>query len=33
MFVNAVVLYDDKIVLTFNCKDGSTAVDINEIKA
>lgn len=30
-FINAVYLYDDKIVLTFNYKDGSKAITLDEI--
>jgi hypothetical protein len=31
-FVNAVYLYDDKIVLTFNDKEGAKTISLNEIK-
>ena len=31
-FVNAVYLYDDKIVLTFNYKDGSKTIELAESK-
>jgi len=31
-FVNAVYLYDDRIVLTFNYKDGSKTVTMGEIE-
>jgi len=30
-FVNAVYLYDDKMVLTFNYKDGSKTITFDEI--
>ncbi|MBP3624370.1 MAG: recombinase family protein, partial [Peptococcaceae bacterium] len=30
-FVNAVYLYDDKLVLTFNYKDGTKTISLNEI--
>ena len=32
MFNNAVYLYDDKIVLTFNYKDGTKTITLDEIK-
>ena len=32
-FVNAVFLYDDKIVLTFNYKDGSKTLSLQEIES
>ena len=31
-FVNAIYLYDDKIVLTFNYKDGTKTITLNEIE-
>ncbi|MDR0854003.1 MAG: recombinase family protein [Clostridiales Family XIII bacterium] len=31
-FVNAVYVYDDKIVFTFNCRDGTEAVSIEQIE-
>lgn len=32
IFVNSVYLYDDKIVINFNYKDGSKAVRTDEVK-
>ena len=32
-FVNAVFVYDDKIVLTFNYKDGSKTISLDDIKS
>ena len=32
-FVNAVYLYDDKIILTFNYKDSTTTISLNDIKS
>lgn len=31
-FVNAVYVYDDKIILTFNYKDGTEAITLDDIK-
>ena len=31
-FVNAIYLYDDKMILTFNYKDGSKTIDLKEIE-
>lgn len=30
-FVNSIYLYDDKIILTFNYKDGTKEIDLNEL--
>ena len=30
-FVNAVFVYDDKIVLTFNYKDGAKTIDLDDV--
>ena len=32
-FVNAIYLYDDKIILTFNYKDGSRTVSLEDLKS
>ena len=32
-FVNAVYLYEDKIILTFNYKDGSEAITLTEVES
>ena len=32
-FVNAVYLYDDKVVITFNYKDGSKTITFSELNA
>ena len=32
-FINAIFLYDDKIVITFNDKDGTTAITFDDLKA
>ena len=32
-FVNAVYLYEDKIILTFNYKDGSKAITLSEVES
>jgi site-specific DNA recombinase len=31
-FINAIYLYDDKIIVTFNYKDGTKAITFDEIK-
>lgn len=31
-FVNAVYLYEDKIILTFNCKNGSKTITLAEVE-
>ena len=31
-FVNAVYVYDDKIVLTFNYKDGAKTISLDDVK-
>lgn len=31
-FVNAIYLYDDKLVLTFNYKDGTRTITLNDMK-
>ena len=31
-FINAVYLYDDKVVITFNYKDGTKTVTFDQIK-
>lgn len=28
IFINAIFLYDDKIVLTYNCKDGAKTISL-----
>ena len=32
-FVNAIFLYDDKIVITFNYKDGTDTITFDDLKA
>ena len=32
-FVNAVFVYDDKIVLTFNYKDGAKTIDLDDVNS
>ena len=32
-FVNAIYLYDDKVVITFNYKDGTKTVSFSELNA
>ena len=32
-FVNAIYLYDDKLVLTFNYKDGTRTITLDDVKA
>lgn len=31
-FINRIYLYDDKMVITFNYKDGSETISLNEIE-
>ena len=31
-FVNAIYLYDDKLVLTFNYKDGTRTITLDDVK-
>ena len=31
-FVNAIYLYDDKLVLTFNYKDGTKTITLDDVK-
>ena len=31
-FVNAIYLYDDKMVITFNCKDGTRTIALDDVK-
>ena len=31
-FVNAIYLYDDKMVITFNYKDGTKAITLDDVK-
>ena len=31
-FINAIYLYDDKIVITFNCKDGTETVSFDTLQ-
>ena len=32
-FVNAIFLYDDKMVITFNYKEGTTTITFGDLKA
>ena len=32
-FINAIFLYDDKMVITFNYKDGTDTITFNDLKA
>ena len=33
MFINRIYLYDDKLVITFNHKDGAETITLNDIEA